>query len=122
MNPRSTIKPRQLLTFLLPVLIPLPAIIHDYPIFLLSCLLSFIITIIYPIINAIIFFDSNVFIWSAPVVYTVMAVIVTLWIYVWSGGPAGDQFLFVLPFLCLLAIGWSVIWTLIVKLVRKKSS
>jgi len=84
--------------------------------------LSFIVTIAYPIISAIIFFDNKIFVWSAPVMYTVMTITVTLWIYVWSGGPAGDQFLFVLPFLCLLAIGWSVMWPLIVKQARKKSS
>ena len=85
----------------------------------MSCLLSFIIVVSYPIISAIIFCSNNIFIWSAPVVYTVMAIIVTLWIYVWSGGPAGDQFLFVLPFLCLPAIGWSAMWTLIMKHTQK---
>jgi len=122
MNPKSTIKPRQLLTLLLLVFIPLPSMIHNYPLFLLSCFLSFIIAIAYPIISAIIFCDNNIFIWVAPAMYTVMTIIVTLWIYVWSGGPAGDQFLFLLPFLCLIAIGWSVMWTLIVKKARKKSS
>ena len=123
MNPRSTIKPGKLLTFLLPALIPLPFILTHahYILYLSSWLLCILVTAVYPIISAIVFID-NVMIWSAPVVYTVMTTIVTLWIYVWSGGPAGDQFMFLLPFICLHAIGWSVMWTLIVKQATKKSS
>jgi len=122
MSNRVKVNPLKFLVFLLPALIPLPFILTHahYVLYLLSWLLCIFVTAIYPIISAIVFVESNIFIWSAPAVYTVMTTIVTLWIYVWSGGPAGDQFLFILPFICLSAIGWSVMCTMIVLSVTRK--